>query len=181
MGPCRAHAALLFVGFRPDAAYLIDIYAHESDGANWAERAILETIVRNWPEAGILEPSPFATGLTRDYDDDARAELRRSGVNLAVEFDGRVWFSPGATITGATLMADRMGMKVVAELDALRAAGEDELAGELAEHGSGNAASPGEWIPAVHDEDYGFYCEPARTSSFATARSSRAEVPVATR
>jgi hypothetical protein len=146
---------VLFVGFRPGAAYLIDIYAHESDGANWAERAIL----RNWPEAGLLEPSRFATGLTHDFDDDARAQLRRSGVNLAVEIDGRVWSSPGATMDGAPPIADRMGMKVVAELDALRAAGEDELAGELAEHGSGNAGSPGEWTPAVHDEHYGFYCE----------------------
>src|SRR5207247_3505390 len=44
---------VLFVAFRPDAAYLIDIYAHPSDGANWAEQAILKNIVRNWPEAGI--------------------------------------------------------------------------------------------------------------------------------
>jgi hypothetical protein len=151
---------VLFVAFRPDAAYLIDIYAHESDGANWAERAILETIVRNWPESGTLGPSRFASGLTRDYDDDARAKLRCSGVNLAVELDGRVWLSPGATMTNAPLMADRIGMKVVAELHALRA-GQVELARRLADHGSGHAASLGEWIPAVHDEHYGFYCQQA--------------------
>src|SRR5688572_25707855 len=35
---------VLFVAFQPEHAYLIDIYAHESDGANWAERAILEKL-----------------------------------------------------------------------------------------------------------------------------------------
>ncbi len=60
-------------------------------------------------------------------------------------------------MTGAPLMASRLGMKVVAELDALRAAAEDELAGSLAEHGLS-----GRWIPAIYDEHFGFYCEHAK-------------------
>jgi hypothetical protein len=157
VGPRSAHPARR-LRRDPPARGVPDryFYAHESDGPNWAERAILETIVGNWPDAGVLECSRFATGLTHDFDDDDRAKLRRAGGNLAVEIDGRVWFSPGATMTGAPLMASRLAMKVVAELDALGAAGEDELAGALAEHGSS-----GKWIPVVYGEHYGFYCEHA--------------------
>ena len=152
---------VLFVAFRPDAAYLIDIYAHESDGANWAEQGILETIVRTWPEAGILERSRFATGLTQTFDDDLRAELRAAGVNLAIELDGSVWSptSIGATLTGAPIMAARMGMKVTAHLNDLRVTGASALEAQLAESVSEHAVSIEEWVPMVHEEHYGFYAE----------------------
>jgi hypothetical protein len=150
---------VLFVAFRPDAAYLIDVYAHQSDGANWAEQAILKTIVRNWPEAGILRASRFATGLTQRFDDETRKELRSAGVNLAIEIGDRVWWSAGAAATGAPHLAARMGMKVVACLDALRAAGLTDLMAGLAEASSPAEVSAGEWVPMVHEEHYGFYAD----------------------
>jgi hypothetical protein len=150
---------VLFVAFQPDAAYLVDIYAHESDGANWAEQAILETILRNWPEAGILEQSRFATGLTQTFDDDMRAELRAAGVNLAIEVGGSVWSPAGATLTGAPIMAARLGMKVTAHLNDLRTIGASALEAQLAESVLEHAVSAEEWVSMVHDEHYGFYAE----------------------
>jgi hypothetical protein len=150
---------VLFVAFRPGAAYFIDIYPHESDGANWAEKSILETVVRNWPDAGILHASRFAVGVTQEHDDAARAELRRTGANLAVEIDGRVWSSLGATVTGIPLTASRIGMKVAADLRSLRAAGVADLEANLAESVPEHQVSLEDWVPIVDDEHYGFYAE----------------------
>ena len=152
---------VLFVAFRPDDAFFIDIYAHEHDGANWAERAVLGTIVRNWPEAGILVGSDFVTGLTQDYDDDARAVLLKAGVSLSIAIDGRVWSSPslGATLRGAPFMAQRMGMKVAAHLHDLRRAGLSDLAAGLAASVPEHEVSIDDWIAEVHEDRYGFYAE----------------------
>lgn len=157
MGPWRAKRTphVLFVAFQPDDAYLIDLYAHESDGANWSERAILEIAVRNWPDAGLLHPALPGTTLTHDFDDTARKQLREAGINLSIEIGGRVWSSFGATATGVPLMQARMGMKVRAELDARRASGEAELLEGL----KPEKTEPDEWVAIVHEEHYGFFCE----------------------
>lgn len=70
---------VLFVAFRRDDAYLVDLARHESDGANWAALGILEVVVRNWPDAGILVPaSDFVLGLSGgNWSDADRRELRK--------------------------------------------------------------------------------------------------------
>jgi hypothetical protein len=152
---------VLFVAFRPDAAYLIDIQGHEDNGANWSELAILETIVRNWPEAGILHGSQYATGLTQQYNDDARRELHRAGVSLFAEIGGRVWSSLGATINGAPLMAAQLAMKVWWDLHYRREAGEDELLATLGEVFPEDQIAADEWVAAVREDHYGFHAESA--------------------
>jgi len=154
---------VLFVAFQPDHAYLIGICAHESDGANWAERAILETLVRNWEGAGVLFSSPYVMGVRAEFDDDARLELQRSGVNLAVEIDGRVWSPLGASLNGAPRVAAKIGMEVGWTLQKLRDAGEAALVAEL------RAISAEEWSPAICQGQYGYYAERANTfRSFGT-------------
>lgn len=61
-GFVRRSPHVLFVAFLPNDAYLVDLALHESDGANWAALAILEVIVRNWPDSGVLLPSRYVTG-----------------------------------------------------------------------------------------------------------------------
>jgi hypothetical protein len=153
---------VLLVAFRPKAAYWIGIYAHERDGANYSERAILQTVVRNWPDAGILVPSRFAVGLTQSYDDAQRAQLHRVGLNLAVEIDGTVWSAPGMTANGAPMLAARVGMKVQAVLDALRSAGVSALADEL-RAAAGVDLAPEQWEAIIHEEGFGFFAASAGT------------------
>jgi hypothetical protein len=115
---------VLFAVFQPDDAYLIDLRDHERDGGdNWSALSILETIVRNWPDAGIMLRSSFATGLTQQWSDDDRRDLRRAGIaGGTAEIDGEVWTarSFGQTITGQPVVAQRHAMKVhwtISELD----------------------------------------------------------------
>jgi hypothetical protein len=100
---------VVFVAFQPEDAYLIDIYAHESDGTNWAERGVLETLVRNWDGAGILFPAQDGTSLRAEFDDDGRLELERADVHLMVEIDGRVWSSAPGSSSGAPRVAVKIG------------------------------------------------------------------------
>jgi hypothetical protein len=151
---------VVFVAFQPTDAYVIGIWGHESDGANWSERAILETIIRNWPDAGILFRSGFATGLVTDFGDAERQTLRRAGLNLAIEVDGAVWSSLGATATGAPLVASRMGMKVHWDLHGLRQHGDSAVLADL-QAATDHKPPPTDWTPVVHQEDYGFYSESA--------------------
>ena len=147
---------VLFVALRPDDAYLIDIYAHESDGANWSERAILETLVRNWDGAGVLFGSQKGMSLRADFDDDARLELERAGAHLMVEINGRVWSSVPGSSGGAPCVAVRIAMEVGWELYRLRTAGEAALLTELC------AIAAENWTPSVHQGQYGFRAENAR-------------------
>jgi hypothetical protein len=143
---------VLFIAFQPDDAYLIGIYPHERDGANWAEKAILEVLVRNWEGAGVLFASQYAIGLTREFDDADRLELQKAGMGLMVMIDGRVWSSVGGTIPRA---AQRIGMAVPWELYKLRQAGEEALLEEL------RGLSDARWVPAVIGGWYGFYAKGA--------------------
>jgi hypothetical protein len=71
-----------FVAFKPEDAYLVDVAEHESDGANWSALKLLEIVVRNWPDAGILVASTFAVGLTNgNWSDEDRRALRRAGIS----------------------------------------------------------------------------------------------------
>lgn len=63
-GFVRRTSDVLFAIFRPDDAYLVDIFAHPAE-ANWAARRILEIVVRTWPDAELVWGGTFATGLTR--------------------------------------------------------------------------------------------------------------------
>src|SRR5215218_5225160 len=44
---------VLFAIFKDDAAYLIGIYGHPGTD-NWAREEILATLVRNWPDRGLV-------------------------------------------------------------------------------------------------------------------------------
>jgi hypothetical protein len=150
---------VLFVAFKPDDAYLVDVAEHESDGANWSALAILEVIVRNWPDAGILDTSHYALRLSNgNWSDADRQKLRRAGISTGtVEIGGRVWSAGGQGLTGVPTHIAQHCMAVSWQLS-----GYDPTEEQVREHLTSAAALngvPDEWRAITHGDDYGFYSE----------------------
>jgi hypothetical protein len=88
---------LLFTIFRHNDAYLIGVFSH----GDWALKQVLEIVVRNWPDAGIVLDSKSGAVLAHEYTDDERLELRNCGVAMpAIMVDGRMWASAALGQTG---------------------------------------------------------------------------------
>jgi hypothetical protein len=149
---------VLLAIFRPADAYLIGFYPHPADGGNWAAQAILETVVHNWPEAGLVAFSEVAVGLTQEYSDTKRAALRAGGVNSAVVIDDRVAFARAQTLDGTPFDAARHAMVVVAILDDVRNDPHEYLRRSLQalDQPARDAAAGGKWRPHVADNAFGF-------------------------
>jgi hypothetical protein len=150
---------VLFAALKPDDAYLVDLAEHESDGANWSALAILEVIVRNWPDAGILLASNFVTGLVGgNRSDEDRQELRRAGVSTGmVEIDGQVWSAGGQGLTGVPMQVIQHCMGVSWQLS-----GYDPTEEQVREHLTSAAERhgvPNDWRAVVHGDEYGFSSE----------------------
>jgi hypothetical protein len=151
----RRTANVLLVAFRGYDAYLIALRLHESHGANWAARDILEVAARIWPDARIVERSNYAIGFTQEFGDDDRRLLRRSHVNLGIEIDGTVYMPSGQTGDGSPVAAARQAMKAIAVLNDLR--DDDEwrersLREATEQHGVPDRS----WLPIVHEDAFGF-------------------------
>jgi hypothetical protein len=147
---------VLFVAFRRNDAYLLDLRRHEANGDNWAAKDLLEIAVRNWADGGILDHVESAIGLEGDEPtDEQRRTLREAGVNLAVEIDGRVYLPPGQTLDGAPLAAARHAMLVRATLDALRTDPEWREAA-LRDAAERHDVAGSAWRPIVHGEEFGY-------------------------
>lgn len=148
---------VLFVAFRGANAYLIGIYPHPKDNGNWAERAIVETVVRNWPQAGIVHCADYAVGLAEpEPSDEDRLKLRNAGVNTPFEIDGSVYLPLGQMLDGTSIVVARHVMEVRAVLDHYRS-NEDELEYRLAScEASHNLTGDSAWRAVVEREQYGF-------------------------
>lgn len=84
----RGRTDLLFAAFTASDAYLIGLYPHGS----WALKELLEIVVHNWPDAGLMLKCDFVLGLEREWTDDERLELREAGIaQPMIEIDGKVW------------------------------------------------------------------------------------------
>ena len=67
---------LLFVVFRPDDAYLLQLLPHGS----WAKESLVEIIVRNWPDTGLMMGQlKGAIGLSQPISEADRQKLRGRG------------------------------------------------------------------------------------------------------
>lgn len=152
---------VLVVAFMPSDAYLVDLVRHESDGANWAALGILETIVRNWPDARILHPAQYVTGLVGgNWEDDARKALRAAGVATGmVEIDGRVWTAGlgGQGLTGIPMPVMRHCMRISWQLSGYEPT-ESELRQQLTDMAVRHGVSD-TWRAVVDGENYGFYSD----------------------
>jgi hypothetical protein len=89
---------LLFVVFRPAAAYVLDIFDH----AAWTDRDIVRVAVGNWPNLDFFLEMRGVCGLSRNFDEAEHQKLRRAGISSAVEIDGRVYVGRGMLSTAGT-------------------------------------------------------------------------------
>jgi hypothetical protein len=147
---------VLFAVFLSADAYLIDLRRHESDGANWSELAILETIVSNWPDSGIMLPSNYKGGNRSDED---RRDLRSAGLSGGmVEIDGRVWLARGGgqTLGGTPASVEMHCMAVSWFLKGYQPTRDELRAGLTAMAKKHNVPDDG-WRAHVEDDAYGFY------------------------
>ncbi len=150
---------VLFVAFKPDDAYLVNLAAHESHGANWSALALLEVVVRNWPHAGILMPSNFVTGLVGgNWSDEDRKTLRRAGLSTAaVEIDGQVWSAGGQGLTGVPVRVAQHCMGVSWAFAGFKPT-EEQVRADLAAMAFKHDV-PDEWRAVTHGEEFGFYSD----------------------
>jgi hypothetical protein len=148
---------VLFVAFKPDDGYLVDVAEHESDGANWAALKLLETIVRNWPDAGILMASNAALGLADgNWSDAERRALRRAGISTGVvEIDGKVGSAGGQTVSGEPQHVARHCMGVAWQLSGYQPT-EEQVREDLAKI-AGKQDVPNEWRAITDGEAFGFF------------------------
>lgn len=147
---------VLFAIFRPEDAYLLGVFAHPRH-TNWAAKDILARALRNWPDAGLVDVSNCAVGLTQEYTDEERLELRNAGVNTAMMINGRVCLPVGQVADGTPMVVSRHVMKVRASIDQWRWP-QNDLAAELTQHAAAAAdasAGPGDWEPHVTENAYG--------------------------
>lgn len=160
-GFTRRSPHVLFAAFTSRDAYLIDLVAHETEGANWAALAILEVIVNNWPEAGILLPSLTALRLKDDnWSDEDRRNLRAAGIATgAVEIGGQVWAAGlgGQSLSGVPARVSQHCMHVRWQLMGYQPT-EEEVRTELAAMASKHGV-PNEWRGHVEGERFGYFSE----------------------
>jgi hypothetical protein len=122
-GFVRRDEPLLFVVFKPQAAYMVDIMQH----GDWAQDLVLEVLASEWPNEGVIyEINEAITGKAYQPTEKERATLRNKHSNASFEFGGKV-FAPigvmsaaGTTIT-ATREADKLLDRIAAFEQALTA------------------------------------------------------------
>ena len=90
---------LLFAHFRHNDAFLIDVGTH----GDWAARRLLEVVVHNWPDVGLVQPMAEGLSLVHEPTDEEYLRLRRAGVAVVgLTIDGRVWSPTGFMSTART-------------------------------------------------------------------------------
>lgn len=93
---------LLFLCWKPDDVYLINIYKH----GDWTDRSILQTIQDNWPE--FIKPFVMSgvIRLSQQYTEKEHQTLRNAGVTVFIELKDQngdiiVMAPPGLGITSS--------------------------------------------------------------------------------
>jgi hypothetical protein len=100
---------LLLGVFHADDAYLIDIIEH----GGWSRQSIMETAIRNWPDAGIAYEMKGVLGLSRSIDETGRKQLRNAGINALLEIDGKAYMTrEGLSSAGTSLRATMRAQQV---------------------------------------------------------------------
>lgn len=89
---------LLFVIFRPSAAYILDIFRH----AAWADRDIVRIAIGNWPDLELFLELKGILGAARSYTEHELQKLRQAGITSFAEVDGRIFVGRGMISTAGT-------------------------------------------------------------------------------
>lgn len=137
---------LLFAAFTERDAYLIDILPH----GLWTKMSLIETIVREWPESGLVLRSQTGARPNHTWNDEDRAELRNAGLAILVEVDGVACMPPSATLGGMPSVVARRVMGLMWTLHEWRSDTLERL-------NAIRASGPGVyWVPIVREEEFGF-------------------------
>ena len=140
---------LLFAVFHHEDAYFINLYPH----LEWTQLSVIETIVRNWPDAGIVLGTISNMSLTHQHTDEERKELREGGVASILEVDGRVVMPGGITTAGTSLKVTQQVNTIMHSLYRWRQSPGSLLAEvEQKVHVAGFVMPTGRWFPFVQDD-----------------------------
>lgn len=148
---------LLFGVFGGDTAYLIGIYPHGS----WALKELIEIVVANWSDAGIVYEMVAISQISPEYTDEERLQLRKAGVATSmISVGGKVYITLGQTTAGTPSGATRAANDLMHRLRELSETGdqklrhfEDEV--ERIQH----RKISGTWEPAIIGRLAGLRCE----------------------
>jgi len=142
---------LVFAMFTRSDAYLIGIYEH----GDWGLTDVLRIVVANWPEAGLMLETQ-AIGLTQDFTDQERLELRQAGINtMGVVVDGKLWMPSalGIAADGSSSRAGHRAMDFVWRLEPWETEPDKQLAAvQQAINETARQEVGGEWSADVDDE-----------------------------
>jgi len=95
---------LLIGAFGARDAYLIGIYPHGS----WALKELMQIVVDNWPDAGIVLRSMSGLRMGQpEPTDEERLKLHNAGVMVMLEINGVVYAPIGQTAAGTPVMVTR--------------------------------------------------------------------------
>lgn len=96
---------VLFLKVYANAVLFIDIKSHDKDIEPdlFSQRDLIETFIRNWPdEAGMYEMKGVsALAINQPISDAEIAKLRKNGINLPFEANGKVYAPLGMGMTTA--------------------------------------------------------------------------------
>ena len=141
---------LVYAMFTTTTAYLIGVYDHRS----WGLTEVLRIVVANWPDAGLMLETT-AIGLSQDFSDNDRLQLRKNGINTpGVVVNNKLWVPSalGIAADGTAMRAATRAMDFIWRLRAW----EDEPDARLAEaslridEAAGHKVA-GEWTALVDD------------------------------
>ncbi|MBG6184684.1 hypothetical protein IWX65_002662 [Arthrobacter sp. CAN_A214] len=138
---------LLFLAVQPKDAYFISVLPHSS----WTAPALRDTVVRNWPAAGIFHASRTKKGLTQEVDEASHKELRDAGVTILSLDNGRVVAPQGQSLAGTSLGVADEANRVLLAIDELVKALGDQT-GQLSEEVTSRGGKLEGRQPDVHAE-----------------------------
>lgn len=105
---------IVFAVFKHDAAYLIDLMTHK----DWVNEHVLQVLVDNWPDTGLIHEVKGVVGLSRTLNDSQRLTLRKKHANTAAEINGNVYMpAAGMVASGASLHSVRQADRVCDALE----------------------------------------------------------------
>lgn len=105
---------LLFVVFRSDRAYFIDVFDHQS----FHKESVLEIIASEWPDEGLIHEIKGIIGVTPAWTEKERRTLRRKHAGVAFEFQGKVyWPNGGLSSAGYSVDAVREADRLLDKIE----------------------------------------------------------------
>ncbi|MFG1479976.1 hypothetical protein V5F53_15155 [Xanthobacter sp. V4C-4] len=129
-GFVKRDGPVIFAMFRTDKAFFIDVMGH----GDWTRDHVLETLVDEWPNEGLIHQLRGAEGLSRTISESDRAVLRKKHANAAFEYKGKVYMPDGLLSSAGT------------SVDSIREADRVVIAIEDFER---RAAVDSNWLPRI--------------------------------